>query len=67
LEAARAFQKLKKAFAKAPVLQHLEREKPIVLQTDASGFTIAGIINQFDSFGELRPVSFYSRKCNLAE
>ena len=59
LEADRAFQKLKTVFAKLPVLQHFNRNKLIVLRTDASGFAIAGIINQFDSFGELRPVSFY--------
>jgi hypothetical protein len=41
--------------------------KPITLQTDASGFAIAGILNQFDGFGVLRPTSFYSRKCTPAE
>jgi hypothetical protein len=60
-----AIQKLKRAFIEAPILQHFEAEKPITLQTDASGFAIAGILNQFDGFGVLRPTSFYSRKCNL--
>jgi hypothetical protein len=44
-----------------------DAEKPITLQTDASGFAIAGILNQFDGFGVLRPTSFYSRKCSPAE
>jgi hypothetical protein len=44
-----------------------DAEKPITLQTNASGFAIAGILNQFDGFGILRPTSFYSRKCSLAE
>jgi hypothetical protein len=48
-------------------LQHFDAEKPITLQTDASGFAIAGILNQFDGFGVLRPTSFYSRKCSPAE
>jgi hypothetical protein len=48
-------------------LQHFDAEKPITLQTDANGFAIAGILNQFDGFGVLRPTSFYSRKCNPAE
>jgi hypothetical protein len=66
-EADAALQKLKRAFTEAPILQHLDAEKPITLQTDASGFAIAGIINQFDGFGVLRPTSFYSRKCSPAE
>ena len=66
-EAEKAFQKLKAAFMEAPILQHFDPEKPITLQTDASGFAIAGIVNQYDGFGILRPVSFYSRKCSPAE
>jgi len=62
-----AFRKLKKAFTDAPILQHFDPQKPIILQTDASGFAIAGILNQFDGFGILRPVNFYSRKCSAAE
>jgi hypothetical protein len=48
-------------------LQHFDAEKPITLQTDASGFAIAGILNQFDGFGVLRPTLFYSRKCSPAK
>jgi len=40
--------------------------KPIILQTDASGFTIAGNLNQYNVFGVLRPVNFDSRKCSPA-
>jgi hypothetical protein len=47
-------------------LQHFDAEKPITLQTDANGFAIAGILNQFDGFGVLRPTSFYSRECTSA-
>jgi RNase H-like domain found in reverse transcriptase/Reverse transcriptase (RNA-dependent DNA polymerase)/Integrase zinc binding domain/Chromo (CHRromatin Organisation MOdifier) domain/Integrase core domain len=65
--ASRAFQKLKRAFTEAPILMHFDPERPITLQTDASGFAIAGILNQYDNFGTLRPVSFYSRKCSSAE
>jgi len=38
-----AFRKLKRTFNEAPILQHLEGAKPIIPQTDASGFGIAGI------------------------
>jgi len=40
-----AFRKLKKAFTDAPILQHFDPQKPIILQTDTSGFAIAGILN----------------------
>ena len=66
-EAELAFRKLKKAFTAAPILQHFDPAKLIVLQTDTSGFVIAGILNQFDGFRTLRPVNFYSRKCSPAE
>ena len=47
-EANKAFQKIKKAFTDAPILQHFDPAKPITVQTDASGFAIAGILNQPD-------------------
>ena len=62
-----AFRKLKRTYTKAPILQHFEPAKTIILQTDASGFAIAGILNQYDGFRVLRPVNFYSRKCSSAE
>jgi hypothetical protein len=62
-----AFRKLKRTFTKAPILQHFHPAKPIILQTDASGFAIAGILNQYDGFVVLRPVNFHSRKCSSAE
>lgn len=67
LQADKALRTLKHAFTEAPILQHFDPQKPIIVQTDASGFAIAGIINQYDGFGVLRPVAFYSRKCNPAE
>ena len=66
-EAELAFQKLKKAFTGAPILQHFHPAKATLLQTDASGFTIAGILNHHDSFEILRPLNFHSRKCTPAE
>jgi hypothetical protein len=41
-----AFQCLQSEFTKAPVLAYFDYEKPIHLETDASGFAIAGIISQ---------------------
>jgi len=61
------FRKLKNAFPEAPIHQHFDPAKPIILQTDPSGFTIAGILNQYDGLGILGPVNFYSRKYCPAE
>jgi hypothetical protein len=58
---------VKRAFTEVPSLQHFDAEEPITFQTDISGFAIAGILNQFDGFGVLRPTSFYSRRCSPAE
>ncbi len=41
-----AFRRLQDEFTRAPVLAHFDYEKPIRLETDASGFAIAGIISQ---------------------
>jgi len=62
-----AFRKLKRVFTKVPIIQHLNPRKLIILQNDASGFAIGGILSQYDGFGTLRPVNFYSRKCSSAK
>jgi len=61
------FRKLKKTFTDTPIHQDLNPAKPIIRQTDASGFAIAGILNQYNGFSILRPVNFYSRKCSYGE
>jgi hypothetical protein len=40
------FRRLQQAFIEAPVLIHFDPNKPICLETDSSGFAIAGIISQ---------------------
>jgi hypothetical protein len=62
-----AFRKLQKAFTKTPILQDFNSHKLIILQTDVSGLAIAGILNQYDGFGFLRPVDFNSGHCTPAE
>jgi len=61
-EAELAFGKLKKAFPVAPILQHFNQQELIILQTDASGFALAVILNQYDVFRILHPDNFDSRK-----
>jgi hypothetical protein len=66
-DAEHAFWKLKNAFTEAPILQHFNPQKPIILQTDASSFTGAGILNQYHGFGTLPRVNFNSWKCYPSE
>jgi RNase H-like domain found in reverse transcriptase len=64
-----AFRVLKEAFTKAPVLLYFDLSKPIRLVTDASGFTICGILHQPGDgpSGHWHPVTFWSRKMIPAE
>jgi len=43
-EAEQAFQMLKMAFTEAPIFHHFHPAKLLIVQTDASGFAIAGIL-----------------------
>jgi hypothetical protein len=49
------------------MLNQFDPAKQIILQTDASGFTIAGIPNPYDSFAIIRPVNIYSQQFTAAE
>jgi len=62
-EAELAFPKLKTTLWEAPILQHFDPAKRIILQTDSSGFAIAGIPNQYNVFGVPSPANSYSQKC----
>ena len=65
-----AFGKLKDCFKCAPLLTHFDPERSTQVETDASGFGIAGIISQAcEEHGRLvwKPVAFYSRKLSPAE
>jgi hypothetical protein len=63
----KAFESLKKSFTSAPILTHFDPGRPIVLETDASDFALAGIISHPAGHGRLQPIAFYSRKFNDAE
>src|SRR5258705_6110850 len=62
-----AFQALKQAFTTAPILQHFDPEKPIIVETDASDYVSAGILSQKDEEGRLHPIAFFSKKHTPAE
>ncbi|SAM05196.1 hypothetical protein [Absidia glauca] len=61
------FKKLKETFTSAPILQLFNPDLPCTIETDASDFAIAGVINQTGEDGILHPIAFYSRKMLPAE
>lgn len=65
--AQKSFEALKEAFTTAPVLTHFDPSRPIVLETDASDYALAGVLSHPDSKGNLQPIAYYSRKFNDAE
>ena len=62
-----SFLKLKREFKNNVTLKHPDPSKPYIVETDASGYAVGGILSQEDEDGELRPVAFYSRKFSPAE
>ncbi|KAI1676228.1 reverse transcriptase [Pyrenophora tritici-repentis] len=62
-----AFDCLKTAFSKAPVLAPFDWDKEIILETDASDYVSAGVLSQYDDNGILRPVAFFSKKHSVTE
>ena len=62
-----AFLALRELFTKAPVLQHFDPRKSVMLLTDASEFAMAGIVLQpisgaIGTEKHWKPVAFHSRK-----
>lgn len=61
-----AFKLLKEAFRSDQVLHLFNQEKKAILETDASGTAICGILSQWKG-EELVPICFFSRSLNAAE
>lgn len=61
-----AFEYLKTAFTTAPILQHFQPGLPIVIETDASDYAIAGILSHSID-NKLYPIAYYSRKLSDPE
>jgi hypothetical protein len=69
-EATQAFDNLKQAFITAPILHHFDPERPIRVETDASGYAISGIVSQphdVDGKTQWFPVGYFSKKMVAAE
>lgn len=61
-----AFQQLKDALLSAPCLHAPDFKRPFILQTDASGEGLSGVLTQSYDDGE-HPVAYISRQLNKAE
>ena len=66
-ECEKAFQDLKNAFTKAPILAHFTPKRQLYLKTDSSDHVNAGILSQIGDDGLLHPVTFYSSKLTPQE
>ena len=75
LDAKKAFNHLKLAFIKAPILRHFNLESYIRIETDASSYAIGGVLSQLNldshappnhsnksDFGQWHLVAYFSRK-----
>ena len=75
LNAKKAFNYLRLAFIKAPILQHFDPESYIRIKTDALGYAIGGMLSQLNldsdaspndsnksDFGQWHPVAYFFRK-----
>ena len=62
-----AFTALKERLTSAAVLAHPDPSRQYVINTDASGFAISGVLMQDQPDDTRRPVAYFSRKLNPAE
>jgi hypothetical protein len=60
-ECRKSFETLKKAFTTAPILTHWMPNIPLIVETDALDYAIAGILSIVCLDSEIHPVVFYSR------
>ena len=65
-EQQRAFDTLKRALVEAPILAHPDPQRQWIVETDASGFAIGGILSQKQDDGTVRPVAYWSSKLTSA-
>ncbi|ETE61804.1 Retrovirus-related Pol polyprotein from transposon 17.6, partial [Ophiophagus hannah] len=63
-----AFQGLKQAFMKEPILKHTNPHRPFVVEADVSNVAVGAVLLQAHVFsGTLFPCTYYSRKLNSSE
>ena len=57
-----AFKKLKNNLIGDVMLTTLRPNQKMILQIDASGLGVRGVLSQIDDQGKERPIAYYSRK-----
>lgn len=62
-----AFKMLKTVFPARRILAHIDRDKRILVETDASDLRSAGVLLQYNDDDILQPVAFYSKKPSPVE
>ena len=62
-----SFNLLKEAFTSAPILTHYQPDVPIIVETDASDYAIAGILSNICPDSEICPVTFYLHMLTVPE
>jgi len=60
-----AFNTLKQAFISAPILTYWVLDAQLVVETDASDYTLAAILSIMTKDNEIYPVAFHSRRSLL--
>jgi hypothetical protein len=62
-----AFEEMVLIFTTAPTLRHFDHTREVIIETDASDYTSAGVLSQRDDEGVLHLVAFFSKKHSPAE
>lgn len=62
-----AFECLKGKLQEPPILVKYEPELPLVLITDASNYSVGGVLHQVQPEGGVKPLGYFSRKLNNCE
>jgi len=62
-----AFNTLKQAFTSAPILMHWVPDTQLVVETNASDYTLAAILSIMTKNNEIHPVAFHSRTFSALE
>ena len=62
-----AFDSLKQAFTSAPILVHVDLEKPFIIEVDTFDFALGSVVSQIAHDEKLHPIAFHSRKFEPVE
>ena len=62
-----AFDRLKGALTRAPVLAYPHFGRPFLLETDASGVGLGAVLSQKQEDGTIRPIAYASRTLQIHE